>query len=228
MKRSAPITALFLDIGGVLLTDGWDHHARKRAAANFKLELTEMEDRHHLTFDTYVEGKLTLDEYLSRVVFHQKRPFTRAQFRRFMFAQSKPYPRMIELVRKLKAKFGLKIAVVSNEGRELNAYRIQKFKLDGFVDAFISSCFVHVRKPDADIFRLALDIAQAPIRQVVYIENTPMFVQIAEGLGIRSILHTDYRSTCAKLAALGLPNDEGSIPQLPKPAAGQRQKEYPL
>ena len=65
MKRSAPITALFLDIGGVLLTDGWDHHARKRAANHFKLELTEMEDRHHLTFDTYEEGKLTLEEYLT-------------------------------------------------------------------------------------------------------------------------------------------------------------------
>jgi putative hydrolase of the HAD superfamily len=211
MKRSAPITALFLDIGGVLLTDGWDHHARKRAATHFKLELTEMEERHRLNFNIYEEGKLTLEEYLDRVVFHQKRPFTRGQFRRFMFAQSKPFPEMIGLVRKLKAKYGLKIAVVSNEGRELNAYRIRKFKLNRLVDAFISSCFVHIRKPDVDIFRLALDIAQAPARQVVYIENTPMFAQIAEGLGIRSILHTDYRSTRAKLASLGLQNDEGVI-----------------
>jgi putative hydrolase of the HAD superfamily len=211
MKRAIPITTLFLDIGGVLLADGWDHHARKRAATNFKLELTEMEDRHRLTFDTYEEGKLTLEEYLGRVIFYQKRPFTRAQFRRFMFAQSKPYPEMIEMVSRLKVRHGLKIAVVSNEARELNAYRIRKFKLDRFVDSFISSCFVHLRKPDEDIFRLALDIAQAPARQVVYIENTPMFVQIAEGLGIRSILHTDYRSTCTKLASLGLQNDEGVI-----------------
>jgi putative hydrolase of the HAD superfamily len=209
MKPSTEITTLFLDIGGVLLTDGWDHHARKRAATKFKLKLDEMEDRHHLTFDTYEEGKLTLKEYLGRVVFYQKRPFTRAQFRRFMFAQSKPYPEMIELVRKLKAKHGLKIAVVSNEARELNSHRIRTFKLDKFVDSFVSSCFVHVRKPDADIFRLALDITQAPTWQVIYIENTPMFVQVAEGLGIRSILHTDYRSTCAKLASLGLQNDEG-------------------
>ena len=138
------------------------------------------------------------------VIFHKKRLFTRAQFRRFMFAQSKPYPEMIELVARLKVRHGLKIAVVSNEARELNAYRIRKFKLDKFVDSFISSCFVHVRKPDADIFRLALDIAQAPARQVIYIENTPIFVQIAEGLGIQSILHTDHRSTCAKLASFGL------------------------
>src|SRR5664280_1424337 len=146
MKRAIPITTLFLDIGGVLLTDGWDHHARKRAATNFKLDLAEMEDRHHLTFDTYEEGKLTLEEYLGRVVFYQKRPFTRAQFWRFMCAQSKPYPQMIELVRKLKAKYGLKVIVVSNEGRELNSHRIKKFKLDGFADAFVSSCFVHIRK----------------------------------------------------------------------------------
>ncbi|MDD5542476.1 MAG: hypothetical protein PHX83_04815 [Acidobacteriia bacterium] len=139
IKRSTEITTLFLDIGGVLLTNGWDHHARKRTAANFKLELTEMEDRRHLTFDTYEEGKLTLEEYLSRVVFYQ------------------------------------------------------------------------VRKPDADIFRLALDITPAPPRQVVCNENTPMFVQIAPGLGIRSILYTDYKSTRAKLASFGLSNGEGVI-----------------
>jgi putative hydrolase of the HAD superfamily len=211
MKRAVPVTTLFLDVGGVLLTDGWDHHARKRAAMKFKLELAELEDRHHLTFDTYEEGKLTLEEYLDRVVFYEERPFTQAQFREFIFAQSKPFPKMIELVRRLKARYGLRIVVVNNEARELNSHRIRKFKLDAFVDSFISSCFVHVRKPDADIFRFALDIAQTPARKVVYIENTPMFVQIAEGLGIRSILHTDYVSTCAKLASFGLQSDEGVI-----------------
>jgi len=211
LKHSSEITTLFLDIGGVLLTDGWDRHARKRAATHFHLEFQEMEDRHHLTFDTYEEGKLTQEEYLGRVVFYQKRPFTRAQFRRFMFAQSKPYPEMIELVAKLKIQHRLKIAVVSNEARQLNAYRIKKFKLYRFVDFFVSSCFVHLRKPDEDIFRLALDIAQVPTRQVLYIENTPLFVQVAEGLGIRSIVHKDYRTTCAKLASFGLPNEIGVL-----------------
>ncbi len=204
MKKKTIITHLFLDIGGVLLTDGWDHHARKRAAANFKLRLAEMNDRHHLVFETYEEGKLTIEEYLDLVVFYQKRPFTRAQFREFMFIQSKPYPKMIDLVRRLKARYGLKVVVVSNEARELNSYRIRKFKLDEFVDFFISSGFIHLRKPDADIFRAALDTAQVSANQVIYIENTPMFVQIAESLGIRSILHVDYRSTCAKLVSFGL------------------------
>ena len=204
MKRPTKITTLFLDIGGVLLTDGWDHHARKRAATKFKLEWAEVEGRHRLNFDIYEEGKLTLEEYLGRVVFYQKRPFTRAEFRHFMFAQSKPYPDMIALMAQLKVRHGLKIVVVSNEARELNAYRIREFKLDAFVDAYISSCFVHLRKPDVNIFRLALDITQAAARNVLYIENTAMFVQIAEGLGIRSILHTDYKSTRAQLTSLGL------------------------
>ena len=206
-----PISTLFLDVGGVLLTNGWDHHARRRVAKNFKLDWAEMEERHNLNFATFEEGKLTLEEYLGRVVFYQKRPFTRAQFRRLMFAQSKPYSAMIELVAQLKVQYGLKITLVNNESREVNAYRIRKFKLDRFVDSFVSSCFVHIRKPDADIFRLALDIAQTPARQVVYIEDTPMFVQIAEGLGIRSILHTDYKSTRAKLASFGLQNHERDI-----------------
>lgn len=166
-----------------------------------------MEERHRLTFETHEEGKLTFEEYLGLVVFYQKRLFTRAQFRRFMFAQSKPYPEMIELVAQLKVRYSLKIAVVSNEAREVNGHRIRQFKLDRLVDSFISSCFVHLRKPDAEIFRLALDITQVPAGQVVYLENTPMFVQIAEGLGIRSILHTDYTSTCAKLASFGLKNE---------------------
>ena len=204
MKKLAPIKTLFVDIGGVLLTNGWDHHARRRAVKHFKLDWAEMEQRHGLNFETHEQDKVTFKEYLDRVVFYEKRSFTRTEFRQFMFAQSKPLAGMIELICSLKAKYGLKIIVVSNESRELNAHRISKFKLDGFVDAFISSCYVGIRKPDADIFKLALDIAQTPARQIVYLENTPLFVKIAEGMGIRSILHTDFKSTCTKLASFGL------------------------
>jgi len=203
MRKTSAITCVFVDVGGVLLTNGWDHHARRRAVAKFKLNWAEMEERHRLVFEIHEEGKLTFEEYLSLVVFYEKRPFTRAQFRRFMCEQSKAYPEMIALLGQLKAQ-GLKIAVVSNESLELNAYRIRTFELAKFVDSFISSCFVHLRKPDANIFRLALDITQTPADRVLYIENTPMFVQIAEGLGIKSILHTDCESTRAQLVSLGV------------------------
>lgn len=204
MDKSVFVTTLFVDIGGVLLTDGWSHKFRKLAVSEFNLDPEEMEIRHSMTFETFEMDKLTIDEYLNLVVFYQPRSFTRAQFQKFMFSRSESDAQMISLIRQLKAKYGLKIVVVSNESRELNAHRIQKFRLNEFVDAFISSCYVGLRKPDADIFRLALDIAQVPAGQVLYIENTQMFMQIAERLGIRSICHTDYQSTREKLASFGL------------------------
>jgi putative hydrolase of the HAD superfamily len=199
-----PITTLFLDVGGVLLTNGWDQNSRELAAKTFNLDCKEMDARHHLNFDTYEVGKLTLDEYLSQVVFYEKRSFTEGEFRDFMFAQSKPFPEMIELVRSLKAKHNLKIAVLNNEGRELNEHRIHTFKLDSFVDFFISSCFVHLRKPDRDIYRIALDVSQVPPGQVAYLDDRLLFVQVAEGLGVHGIHHTGYASTCAKLVSIGL------------------------
>ena len=214
MNRTFPITALFLDVGGVLLTNGWDHLARKRAARNFHLNWAEMDERHRLVFETHEEGKLSFEEYLGWVVFYEKRTFTRNQFRDFMFAQSKPYPRMIELIVQLKRSHSLKIVVVSNESRAVNAHRVQKFKLDQLADTFISSCFVGMRKPDVDIFRLALDLAQTPAEQVAFIDNTPMFVQIADGLGMRGILHKDTQSTHGELVSLGLKASPIGRPQL--------------
>jgi putative hydrolase of the HAD superfamily len=203
---SARVTALFLDVGGVMLTNGWDRKSREAAAKQFNLDLDELNDRHRMTFDTYESGKLSLDEYLNRSVFYKDRSFTPEQFRTFMFGQSIAYPEMIDLIKGLKARYGLKIAVVNNEGRELNEYRIKTFYLNEFVDFFISSCFVHFRKPDADIWKIALDIAQVPREEVVYIDDRAMFVQVAQGLGLKGIVH-NYKNVGATrdaLAALGL------------------------
>ena len=203
------IMALFVDIGGVLLTDGWEHEARERAAKAFDLDFAGMESRHRAAFETYELGKLTVAEYLNLVVFYEARTFTISQFWTFMTEQSQPFPQMINLIAQLKARHGLKIAVVSNEARDLNAYRIETFKLATFVDFFVSSCFIHMRKPDPDMFRLALDLAQTPASQVAYIDDRPMFVGIAAALGIHGIHHMDYISTRDKLAALGLVCPDG-------------------
>ena len=198
------ITTLFLDIGGVLLTNGWDRGARRLAATTFGLDNQEIDERHHLTFDTYEVGKLSLDQYLDRVVFYEERPFTREQFLEFMYAQSRLYPEMIDLVCRLKSYHRLKVVAVHNEGRELNSYRIARFRLGTFIDFFISSCFVHFRKPDADIFRIALDIAQVEPAQVVYIEDRRMFVEVAGDLGIAGIVHAGYDATRRELEGFGL------------------------
>ena len=120
-----------------------------------------------------------------------------------MYNQSEPYPQMLTLLSRLKKKYRFKLAVVSNEGRELAEYRIRQFKLDELADFFIVSSFVHFRKPDADIFRIALDTAQVSPRQVIYIEDRPMFVQVAETLGLRGLRHIDYETTRERLAGFG-------------------------
>lgn len=203
MPARLPVKTIFTDIGGVLLSNGWDRECRKRAIALFKLDPGETEERHHLTFDTYEVGKITLDEYLDRVVFYKKQPFSRKQFRQFMYDQSKPFPDMIGLLKRLKKRYGIKVAVISNEGRELAEYRIREFGLNELADFFIVSSFVHFRKPDADIFRVALDIAQVDPGQVIYIEDRPMFVQVAESLGIEGLHHTDHTTTLRKLSGRG-------------------------
>jgi putative hydrolase of the HAD superfamily len=199
-----PIRALFLDVGGVLLSNGWDRASRELAVQRFDLDRKETDERHHLTFDTYESGKITLDQYLDRVVFYQPRSFPRQQFIDFMYAQSQSIPEMLQLVRSLKARYGLKVAAVNNEGRELNEHRIRSFQLHNLMDCFASSCYVHLRKPDEEIYRFALDLVQLAPGEVAYLDDRKMFVEVASSLGIHGIHHTGYDSTVEQLAALGL------------------------
>lgn len=208
LKDSLP-TVLFLDIGNVLLTNGWDHNLRSRAAKAFNIEIEGLNERHHLTYDTYEEGKLSLDSYLDRVVFYKNRPFTKDEFKQYILEQTQAFPQTIQLMRELKQRFKLRIGAVSNEGREMMQYRIERFNLDELIDFFIGSCFVHIRKPDLDIYRLALDVAQVDPHKVVYIDDRAMFVEVASSLGIRGIVHKDHTATKKALAQMGLDLEGG-------------------
>lgn len=187
--------ALFLDVGGVLLTNGWDRHSREEAAKKFDIDFTEMNERHSLSFDTFEVGHLSLNEYLNYTVFYQSRNFTLHDFKEFMFAQSQPYLEMISLVKSLKAKHHLKVAAVSNEGRELVEYRLKTYKLDDLFDISCFSGFVHLRKPDPEFFRLAIDLAQVHPQEVIYIEDRPLFTEIGRKMGFRSIRHSNIDAT---------------------------------
>ena len=198
------ITHLFTDLGGVLLTNGWDRGLRKLVATQFKVDPAEMDERHHLTYDTYEAGKISLSEYLRRVIFWEPRSFTEQQVVDFMLEQARSFPEMIELVKSVKEKNRLKVGVVSNEGRELTADRIERFALKEFVDIFVVSSYVHFRKPDEDIFRIALDVAQAEPGEVVYVDDRQMFVEVACRLGMREVWHRDLERTQAAFAELGL------------------------
>ncbi len=203
------IRTIFCDIGGVVLTNGWDRSARRLAAERFHLDLADLDERHHYVFDTYEEGKTSLDDYLNHVVFHQPRPFTREDFKAVMFAQSQRLPGMTELLADLRARYRLRIFALSNEGRELTLHRVQTFRLAELMDAFVCSCFVHLRKPDPDMFRLALDVAQVSPDEAAYIEDRAMFAQIAAEHGFHAIHHTGLETTRARLAAMGLESPAG-------------------
>ena len=204
MPEVAGSTTLFLDIGGVLLTNGWDHISRHRAAETFGLDWDGMETRHQANVDAYEKGRLSLDDYLTQVIFNEPRRFSREAFWQFMCAQSQTDPGMLALFPKLKQRYGLKLVAVSNEAKQLNAYRIETFGLDRLFDIFISSSFVHVRKPDTDIFKIALEVSMTRPEQVFYIDNTGEYVDLAAGLGIRGRTHTDLASTEKALAEVGL------------------------
>jgi putative hydrolase of the HAD superfamily len=198
------ITHLFTDLGGVLLTNGWDRGLRKLVASHFNVDAAEMDERHHLTYDTYEAGKISLSVYLSRVIFWEPRDFTEEAVVDFMLSQARCFPEMIAMYKQVKEKNGLKVVVVSNEGRELTADRIRRFDLKEFVDIFVVSSYVHFRKPDEDIFRLALDVAQAEPGEVVYVDDRHMFVEVASRLGMREVWHRDLKRTRAAFAELGL------------------------
>ncbi len=197
------ITTLFLDIGGVLLTNGWDRKARIKAVEKFNLDEEEINERHHLTFDTYEAGKLDLEEYMHRVIFYEKRNFSPEEFKSFMLSQSQKLPDMIEYISALKKKYGLNVTAVSNEGRELTEHRIKTFELNKLFDAFVASSFVHFRKPDIDIYKIALDVSQSEPQNVLYLDDRHMFIEVAETLGIKGIHHKSFDSTKIELTKWG-------------------------
>ena len=189
------IKIIFLDIGGVLLNNGWGYESRQKAAQVFGLDFAEMDTLHHFIFNVYEINSISLDEYLDRVVFNHSRDFTKEEFKTFMFAQSEELPGMLQWLKEWKKDCGFRIISINNEGRELNNFRIKKFGLHQCFDAFISSCEVRMRKPDPGIFTLALGIAQASPEECIYFDDRLMLVQTAQNLGIRSFNHQDFLAT---------------------------------
>jgi putative hydrolase of the HAD superfamily len=196
-----PPQTLFLDIGGVLGTNGWDTAARQRASALFGLDFAEFNARHKRLFDLYETGRLTLAEYLRGAVFHAPRAFTEAEFTAFMLAQSEAWPANIVFFQELKARHHLKVYALNNEGRELNDHRLASFGFGSLFDAVISSCYAGMRKPDPHFYRLALDLSQTPPDRVLVIDDRPEFTELAAALTLRSLRFESLAQLQADLAA---------------------------
>ena len=197
-------TALYTDIGGVLGTNGWDTPLRRRLCAHFHIDFDEIEARHHLMFDSYERGFLPLDDYLRHVFFASARPFTIADLREYTFSQSTAWPENIAFFKQLKQSNQLKMGLISNEGEGITEHRVGKFGLRQLADFMVISHYVHMRKPDHEIWRLALNLAQADPREAIYVDDREMFVNVAAELGFTAIHHISLEGTRDRFRDLGL------------------------
>ena len=198
------IRALFWDVGGVLLTNAWDHTQRSDALKHFQLEEEEFRDRHEMVVSSFERGKITLDEYLDRTVFYRPRTFTREAFRDFMYSLSQPFPDVLQFVQALSASDRYFMGTINNESRELNYQRLDKFGLRKIFRLFVSSCFVGLRKPESGIYQLALEITQIPAGECCFIDDRALNLECAAKLGMQTIEMDNLPQLRADLEKLGV------------------------
>ena len=196
------IRTLFWDVGGVLLTNAWDHEERDRAVEKFQLQKVDFEARHKEVVAPFEEGKISLDQYLDRTIFYQARKFSKEEFNNYMFSLSKPKPEVLEFARSLAGKYLM--ATINNESREMNEYRIKQFGLSQMFDLFVSSCYVGMRKPDEKIYRVALDMIQKTPDECCFIDDRPANIEGAAKVSMRTVLMRDPAQLKKDLQALGV------------------------
>jgi len=198
------ITAIFWDVGGVLLTNAWDREQRQRALEHFQLDEAEFDDRHEMVVSSFERGKITLDEYLQRTIFYRKRPFTPAEFREYMFSLSHPFPEVLELAGRMAKSAKYLMGTINNESKELNEYRIRKFGMREIFTLFLSSCYVGLRKPEEAIYRLALEVTQKMPEECCFVDDRALNLEVAQRLGMHTIRMDSAEQLRGDLHDLGI------------------------
>jgi putative hydrolase of the HAD superfamily len=198
------ISAIFWDVGGVLLTNAWDHTQRAAAIAKFQLDEADFRDRHDMLVSSFERGKISLDEYLDRTIFYRKRSFSRDEFRQFMLSLSQPHADALDVARRLAKSCQYLMATINNESADLNAYRIEQFGLRDIFSLFVSSCYVGLRKPEEGIYRMALDLTQKPTQECCFIDDRPLNLESAARLGMHTIEMKGAQQLQEELRKLGV------------------------
>jgi putative hydrolase of the HAD superfamily len=178
---------LLFDLGGVVLTNGWDRHARARAVERFGLDAEDFAERHEAISSALETGRMSFAEYLQCAVFAQERSFTRQEFFEFVQAQSEADPDVLSLLADLAGRPGLLLATLNNESRELNEYRVRRFGLTRYFRLFLTSSYLGVMKPDESIYRLALELTQQPPERSLFIDDRDLNVQAARRAGLPAL-----------------------------------------
>ena len=198
------IRAIFWDVGGVLLTNAWDHQERAKALQQFHLDPDEFHSRHELIVSSFERGKITLDQYLDQTIFYTPRSFTREAFREYLFSLSQPFPEVLRFAQSLTDSGKYLMGTINNESRELNLYRIDTFAMRKIFRMFISSCFVGLRKPESGIYRLALDVVQIPAQECCFIDDRALNLESAAQMGMHTIQMRGLDQLRSELAKLGV------------------------
>ena len=189
MSIASPPT-LFFDVGGVFLTNGWDTGARQRAAQAFGLDYPEFQTRHEMLKTAFETGRLSLDQYIKKSIFHHPRHFKPDDFRAFMMEQSKPLGDTLDWLRALAATGKYRLFTLNNESRELHEHRVRAFGLHDVFRAFFTSCYLGQVKPDEDIYLNAIGIAGCMQEKAVFIDDRALNVEPALALGLNAVQFT--------------------------------------
>jgi putative hydrolase of the HAD superfamily len=205
------ISTILWDVGGVLLTNGWDHTQRAAVLEQFALDRAAFEPRHELVNDPWEKGFMTAEQYLQQTVFYEPQPFAPAAFLDAMKEQSILLPHgAMRILQELSASEEMELAMLNNESRELNDYRIERFELGRYFDVFLSSCYLGLRKPDPKFFDLALDVLQRDAEEVAFIDDRQANCDAAAALGIHAICYQDEAQCVRALEQLGLETGVGT------------------
>jgi len=198
------IRGIFWDVGGVLLSNAWDHEQRALALEKFGVDPKEFHSRHEMVVSSFERGKIGLDLYLDKTIFYKSRSFTREAFKEMMFSLSTPIPGALDIARELAASEKYFMGTINNESRELNLYRIEKWGMRKIFRLFISSCFVGLRKPEPGIYQLAIETTQIAPEQCCFIDDRALNLESAQALGMKTIEMKDAAQLKRDLEALGV------------------------
>lgn len=206
------ISTILWDVGGVLLTNGWDHRQREAVLPRFGLDPAEFERRHAAVTDAWEKDEITAEQYLMHTVFFEPRGFTQEAFLDAMRRESTLLDdSAVGILRQLAASEEYVLATVNNEARALNEYRLVEFDLIDQFDAFFSSCYLGLRKPNRKIYQVALDVLQRDPEEVAFIDDRAENVAAAATLGIHAIRYEGAAQLADELSRLGVQVAQGIL-----------------
>jgi putative hydrolase of the HAD superfamily len=198
------ITTIFFDIGGVCLSNGWDHEQRQALAQLLGFDYPSFDSRHRQVIDSLERGQLTLEEYLRWTLFYEPRPFSMQQVIDAIQQLSTPFDETLAIVQALRDSGKYLLATINNESRELNEYRIERFGLRDLFSAFFSSCYLGLLKPQPEHYRRAMQITQCPPEQCLFVDDRPMNIEVARILGMQPIQFISAAQLESELRAAGV------------------------